>query len=344
MNKYLEKIAEQGFVKEALNAQKARQLAQEAGVIVDPQSNWKYALRNLRDSWGGLLEGRERREALTRLAGGVDPLRERQKLMSIQRRGRDVDEAQRVTNIKGDQYNMLVRGSGHMGERDVYADTIDLGDRIQDIERFGNQVIRLRGNAHAFQENIGNKHGARVAHVHPGTNLLSSPRVTSDLKDFAEGSLNPTLSDLALRKATFSPETRQVSPSAFFPSAIASRQMGKAERRRLVADDADFKEISDLVRRPQESFDYEKFTDLVGKIKSKTETLPPRQRLMRESPGAQADNTMFSQITNNAVNPIYAGGNHVAGFHKVITDPKTSTYLGQRSYFLDLSPRKMKSQ
>ena len=69
MNKYLEKIA--SFEKQALNAQAAREMAKKVGVIADPESNWKYALRNLRDGRGNPLEGQPRREALTRLAGGI---------------------------------------------------------------------------------------------------------------------------------------------------------------------------------------------------------------------------------------------------------------------------------
>lgn len=50
-NKYLEKVAET-LEKVALNAFTAREMAKRVGVIVDPNSNWKYALRNLRDGYG----------------------------------------------------------------------------------------------------------------------------------------------------------------------------------------------------------------------------------------------------------------------------------------------------
>jgi len=58
-NKYLEKIA--------LNAQKARDMAKAVGVIPDPRSSWKYALRNLRDTRGNPLQGRQLSEGRTRL-------------------------------------------------------------------------------------------------------------------------------------------------------------------------------------------------------------------------------------------------------------------------------------
>lgn len=50
-NVYLEKIA--------LNAFKARGMAKEVGIIPDPDSAWRFALRRLRDSQGKPLQGKQ---------------------------------------------------------------------------------------------------------------------------------------------------------------------------------------------------------------------------------------------------------------------------------------------
>ncbi|HET8689128.1 MAG TPA: hypothetical protein VFM18_21160 [Methanosarcina sp.] len=55
MNVYLEKIAV--LTKEALNALRARRMAQQVGVIPDPSSAWKWGLRQLRDGRGNALTG-----------------------------------------------------------------------------------------------------------------------------------------------------------------------------------------------------------------------------------------------------------------------------------------------
>lgn len=60
---YYEKPIEKeaGLAKMALNAQKAREMAGQAGLY--PVGNWKWALRNLRNGQGNLLHGRELTEA-----------------------------------------------------------------------------------------------------------------------------------------------------------------------------------------------------------------------------------------------------------------------------------------
>lgn len=58
-NKFLEKIA--------LNAAKAREMAKAVGVIPDHLTQWKYALRNLRNSSGNPLSGEALEQARVRL-------------------------------------------------------------------------------------------------------------------------------------------------------------------------------------------------------------------------------------------------------------------------------------
>lgn len=80
MNVYLEKIA--GLTKEALNALKARRMAEQVGVIPDPSSAWKWGLRHLRDGRGNALSGSALEKARVRMGAmsreGFDTLRKAQ--------------------------------------------------------------------------------------------------------------------------------------------------------------------------------------------------------------------------------------------------------------------------
>lgn len=80
MNVYLEKIA--GFTKEALNALKARRMAEQVGVIPDPSSAWKWGLRQLRDGRGNALSGNALEKARVSMGAmsreGFDTLRKAQ--------------------------------------------------------------------------------------------------------------------------------------------------------------------------------------------------------------------------------------------------------------------------
>ena len=62
MNRYLVKIA--------LNAQKARKMAESVGII--PDGAWKYALRNVRDGKGEVLQG-EALNAAKEKIGDIQP-------------------------------------------------------------------------------------------------------------------------------------------------------------------------------------------------------------------------------------------------------------------------------
>jgi hypothetical protein len=71
----------EGLHKIALNAMKAREMASAAGL--HPFGNWKWALRNLRDNRGNLMQGRELSEAKEGL--GKLPNNVRQKVQSVAR-------------------------------------------------------------------------------------------------------------------------------------------------------------------------------------------------------------------------------------------------------------------
>ena len=94
MNRYLEKVAE--LEKEALNALKARAMAHEAGVVVDPDTQWKWALRQFRGQRGQLVQGKERSQVLNRLMGNPAAGNNnfRQAIQSEQRKLTPRDEVQ----------------------------------------------------------------------------------------------------------------------------------------------------------------------------------------------------------------------------------------------------------
>lgn len=118
MNRYLEKVAE--LEKEALNALKARAMAHEAGVVVDPDTQWKWALRQFRRGpEGKVAQGRDRAQVLNRLMGNPAAGNNNliQNLSSAQRKLNNRDEIllDRSRNI---------RHRGHIGS-DMYTERAD---------------------------------------------------------------------------------------------------------------------------------------------------------------------------------------------------------------------------
>jgi hypothetical protein len=79
----MEKFASSLLHKQALDAMKARGMAKSVGLVPHPGSQWKWALRNMRDGQGNLLPGRELAEAKEGL--GKMPNNVRQKLQSMSR-------------------------------------------------------------------------------------------------------------------------------------------------------------------------------------------------------------------------------------------------------------------
>lgn len=63
--KVLEKLS--SMTKEALNAFKAREMAKKVGIIADPSSAWKYAVRHLRKGTGEVLQGEQLSQAKIKL-------------------------------------------------------------------------------------------------------------------------------------------------------------------------------------------------------------------------------------------------------------------------------------
>lgn len=111
MNQYLEKVA--SLLKEALNAQKARQMAEQVGVIPDPESAWKYALRNLRDGRGDPLQGRALSEK--RIELGDVSNNAFQKIRSVDRKlGKTTTGEKGITT--GTEFTGDVDTKGNVGE------------------------------------------------------------------------------------------------------------------------------------------------------------------------------------------------------------------------------------
>lgn len=341
MNKYLEKIASEGLVKEALNAQKAREMAKKVGVIADPDSNWKYALRNLRDGRGNPLEGQAKREAINRLAGGRDLHREFQQMSAAQRKLRDVDEMQKVM-VRGQRdplVNMPIRGAGHTSEYNKVQDT--LYDSAQnDLMEFGGRIMPHYAP--------GNPQGLSLAHVHPNLNF-NSPTLRKGYADNlnikkvrSEQGLDPRSfeEDLSLRVVP-NKQNAGVIPSGGFEQKHAFRHMGKDERRRVYTDD---KDLSGIVSASERG-DYEAIQNLSSSFNSRTASneFTHAQKAARMAP-MQGDAAAFASAYMGKVNPIYSPSTGAVGLHKTTGSAPGSPILsGHRSIYLDMSPRKTRN-
>ncbi len=101
MNRYLVKIA--------LNAQKARKMAESVGII--PDGAWKYALRNVRNGKGEVLQGEALNAAKEKLGdirpGALKQILEHQERARLKAGIKDVEISGRV---QGDKVDGLIYG------------------------------------------------------------------------------------------------------------------------------------------------------------------------------------------------------------------------------------------
>jgi len=370
MNKYLEKIASEGLVKQALNAQKAREMAKKVGVIADPDSNWKYALRNLRDGRGNPLEGQARREAINRLAGGRDVHREFQQMSAGQRKLREVDEMQKITKdgTKEPLFNGPSYGAAHLTEKGAYY------DRLQ------KQISKSRDDFSTVEHlygGLGNPNGLSISHVHPMINrnsptLLKDLRLTRDRKaDLAKHGIDGrTMEDDLENRIVGDIPNMGAIPSGGYEQKKAFRHMGKDERRRVFSDDPNLPTILGvLTQKPVSDAKKAGFgSRLLERIKSTFRlkdrvpvSNPIQDRINAENsfkkatfsnefthsqraariPAEGSDMAAFSSAYLGKVNPIYSPSTGVVGLHKTTASAHGSPILGgHRSIYLDMSPRK----
>ncbi len=327
MNKYLEKIA--SFEKQALNAQAAREMAKKVGVIADPESNWKYALRNLRDGRGNPLEGQPRREALTRLAGGRDIVREHQQMAAAQRKLRDVDEVQQV-NVRGKEVLPMtgIFGSGHLSSSSRRGDPL------------------ARTNTHLVSDSV-EPHiktiyhdGISASHVHPtpitGFFLKKSLKEVEAERQWSRFMLKDprgVVDDVTHRFGRSDTPHRLAGPSGSSTGQQAMRHMGKAER--VVASGA--RTPSFNPDDSQDVFNY--YLKDAKRVRNQT-----YQQRGTAFPAEDADQGAFSTIFANQVNPIHAPTVHAVGLHKTTTGgPLGDIPIGRRSVYLDMTPRKIRN-
>lgn len=332
MNKYLEKIA--SFEKQALNAQTAREMAKKVGVIADPESNWKYALRNLRDGRGNPLEGKAKREGWNRLAGGRDIIREHQAMSAMQRKLRDVDEIQYIS--KGTNTLMppsAVHGAGHLSLASKELDPLAAPAE----GRVGNIV-----GGHAW---FGNPHQLSVSHVHPNINS-TNPTLSGIRKDIAwdkssaewYGKDPRSVTDEVSRRLGTTLKNRLSMPSGSDEQQRAFRHMGKVDRRRAFTDDPLLGDMVDA----QMHGDEVAFGQAANKFVDKDSLHKYQARGARQSP-TTGDSSLFGITYANKVNPIHDPTNHTIGLHKVTTGGLDAPHpVSRRSVYLDVTPRSMK--
>lgn len=337
MNKYLEKIASEGLVKQALNAQKAREMAKKVGVIADPDSNWKYALRNLRDGRGNPLEGQAKREAINRLAGGRDIHREHQQMLGMQRKARDVDEIQFVTSRGNTLYKEPVLGAGNLDELSRIRDT--LSSAAED------QAIRLQNTALPLFSH-GNPAQLAMSHTHPNFSR-KVPILQRNLRNAVESQgvaikegIDPRrIPDDLISRLSQERKAAGAVPSGSHSQMDAFRHMGKAERNRVITSDPHLNASVESYR----AGDYDGYMENIGKFHARTPSFSYAQRGARYIPEG-GDTAAFSVSYANQVNPIHSPSTGVVGLHKATTGGKGSpVYQGTRSVYLDLSPRKTRN-
>jgi hypothetical protein len=328
-NIYLEKIAE--MQKVALNAQKAREMAKAVGVIPDPSSNWKYALRNLRDGQGLPLQGQAKREAITRLAGR-DIHRESQQMASLQRKGRDVDEVQSIRSSDGTRYEHgLIPAVGHFTPAGMATDPLQ--------EDYVLKALKMQWGL-APVLNMTNRNGISGAHTHP----LTAKRPILALlargeKETYQGLRDNVIGDF---KGVGDVTRRFDSPtriSGAMPSGESDlqdtfRQMSKVQRVR------DFGNNPHLIkhRKGAWSRDHEMTSEGMSDYMSSLGGKSYNNRVLMPTGG---DHAAFDMAYPNAVNPIYNLGDRVVGLHKTTVN-QAGVPIGKRSVYLDLTPRKQK--
>lgn len=313
-NKYLEKVAD-ALEKQALNSFTAREMAKRVGVIVDPNSNWKYALRSLRDSTGEPLQGRERREALNRLAGGRDILREHQQMASAQRKVRDVDEVQQV-NI-GNKVLVpptVIRGQAHLTSTSRKVDPL-LGMGTAEMNSAVKPLTDLT-----------NSQGLSLSHVHP---ILSNkqPALTKLMrKEYPAGDLTP-------RFYRDNPHSLAI-PSGNSTQHNAFRQMDKVTRMRVMVGNPHLAEVL----AGQRNADYNKLVTHIPGNDEVFKKLTLTQRRATQVPNT-GDLQLFSEVYQNKVNPIHSVSTGVVGLHKVVSVPSAVPLpVSSRSIYLKLHP------
>lgn len=145
-NTYLEKIA--------LNAFKAHAMAKKVGVIPDPSSPWKYALRKLRDSRGEPLQGKALQEG--RIALG---------------------------DISHNVYNQVAAKSRKLASNTELAEKINSSRaklNASKIDPSFSKVGPIRGNELEFE-------GEHTLHTHPAGSRISNMRSKLDTQVYRTG-------------------------------------------------------------------------------------------------------------------------------------------------------------
>lgn len=127
-----------GLIKVALNAQKAREMAEQVGL--QPHGNWKWALRNLRDGSGNPLEGRTLAEAKEQM--GKMPNNARQAVQSVARRVGGHKEVGAVVPT-GETMNSALKGrvNTNVLKENTSPGNFEIGDAqsVNNVQRYLNE-------------------------------------------------------------------------------------------------------------------------------------------------------------------------------------------------------------
>lgn len=247
MNRYLEKVAE--LEKEALNALKARAMAHEAGVVVDPDTQWKWALRQFRRGpEGKVAQGRDRAQILNRIMGNPAAGNNnfRQAIQSEQRKLRTIDEVQlhrrqekvlsrpspvsrqlRSTEVEKGRY------TGRYGDSDAMHGLERLHTNLDSVVRDGDRIrYEVRGTTPKIGGGLTTRDvaarnsasGGAVAQEHEP---LSNPNLRNIVDTHVHPSVNKRIS--RLNDHAYVPEEYKTSRGGY--SDIGFRHEGGAHRK-----------------------------------------------------------------------------------------------------------------
>lgn len=331
MNRYLEKVAE--LEKEALNALKARAMAHEAGVVVDPDTQWKWALRQFRGKRGELVQGRERSQVLDRLMGNPSAGNNnfRQAIQSEQRKLHPTDEVQlhrrldnvvsRPRTVSRNLRSVKVSEGRYVGgysDSDQMYGLSNLHTDLESVQRIGDRVhYTVKGKT---PKEGGGLHAKDFA----VKNSASDGRLEHEYEDLANRNLQNSV-DTHIHPAVNRRIVR-LNNYKYVPEEYTASKGGYS--------DAFFRhQAGQLHRKASPSGGFRKVDD--GSI------------LMR----GRGDLNPFSSkghigIPHNIITTPYEDGKIFAGLHRVVptTQKKYGTEIAVpqrlRSAYLDLTPRK----
>lgn len=324
--------------KTALNAQKARELAQKAGIIPG-YGQWKWGLNKLRDSRGNLLEGKDLTKAKESL--GKLPNNPYQKLVATERKQRlgietgltEADLNKPIIGnkgmISGSKFGFNpknIRAHTHPADNKNRYAAYQSGElhKLQEISRINHPVLGASPSGLNYKEHV---------------RISSAPTASPDVYKLKPGYSYKDFKPLKERVDKSYQITQEIQPLAHKTNSRQQRIMEAGDKsvkkprretilkvHQLLAKNMQNLETkgNEILKRhgiPREEM--QKFNPEFGEFKDKL-------------PFSGADAYMF--YGRNKPHSIVRSSSNVEGVHKT----RLKLPLGMRSVYFDTTPRKAK--